>query len=212
MIPYTKGEILMLESRISHFGSLVTLAALGLGLVFGLIAAPPAAAEEELPLRFNATAMNVGSPGPRGTARLDIVVNRWSSEEERAELMAALTGQSGRGSRELANALFRQEGVGTIREVQNVANELRYSRRIVGEDGQQIILATDRPLGFAETWRSSRTLDYNVTLVVLELDAEGRGEGVIMLGAEFAWDEDENQIVITHFSTQPIQLTSVRLR
>lgn len=202
----------MLDARIMHLRFVATVAALGLSLAFGLLAAPPAAAQEDLPLRFTATAMNVGSPGPRGTARLDIVVNRWSTEEERAELLAALKGQSGRGSRELPNTLFRQESVGTIREVQNVANDLRYSRRIVGEQGQKIILATDRPLGFAEVWRASRTLDYNVTLVVLELDAEGKGEGLIMLGAEFAWDEEENQIVITHFATQPIRLTSVALR
>lgn len=202
----------MFDTRISHLGSVAALAALGLGLVLGLIAAPLTAEDEDLPLRFSANAMNVGNVGPRGAARVDIVINRWSTEEERAELMAALTGQSGRGSRELANTLFRQESVGTIRETQSVANDLRYSRRIVGEEGQQIILATDRPLGFAEVWRSSRTLDYNVSLVVLELDAEGRGEGVIMLGAEFAWDEENNQIVITHFSTQPIQLTNVRQR
>ena len=202
----------MLDSRKSNLASVVFLAAFGLSLVVGLVAAPPAAAEEELPIRFSATAMSISSPGPRGTARLDIAVHRWSTDEERTELMEALMGQSGRGSRELANTLFRQDSVGTIREVQSVAETLRYSRRIVGEEGQQIILATDRPLGFAEVWRASRTRDYNVTLVVLELDAEGRGEGVIMLGAEFAWDEDENQIVITHFSTQPIQLTSVLLR
>lgn len=202
----------MLDSRRSHFASSAALAALGLSLVLGLVALPLTAEDEGLPLRFNANAINIGNVGPRGTARLDIRITRWSTEEERGELMEALKGMSGRGSRALPDALFRQESVGSIREIQSLAEDLRYSRRVVTEEGQQIILAVDRPLQFAEVWTASRSRDYNVTLIVLELDAEGRGEGVIMLGAELAWDEEENRIIITHFSTQPIRLTDVRPR
>jgi len=202
----------MFDSRIPLLGSVTTLTALGLGLVLGLVAAPLTAEDEGLPLRFNANAINIGNAGPRGSARLEIRVTRWSTEEERTELLEALKGISGRSSRELPNALFRQDSVGSIREIQSIANDLRYSRRIATEEGQQIILAVDRPLAFAEVSRSTRTRDYNVTLIVLTLDAEGRGDGQIMLGAEFEWDEENNQIEITHFSSQPIRLTDVRPR
>ena len=75
-----------------------------------------------------------------------------------------------------------------------------------------IVLATDRRIGFAETWRSSRTLDYNVSLIILNLDEEGRGDGQIMLGAQFEWDEANEQVIITNFASEPIRLTRVRLR
>jgi hypothetical protein len=78
--------------------------------------------------------------------------------------------------------------------------------------GYQVIAATDRPIGFAESWRSSRTLDYNVSLIVLEMDSEGKGEGQLMLGAEFRWDQKNNQVVITNFASEPIRLTRVRLQ
>ncbi len=33
-----------------------------------------------------------------------------------------------------------------------------------------------------------------------------------MLGAEFVWDAEKNQVVITNFSSEPIRLTNVRMR
>ncbi len=113
----------------------------------------------------------------------------------------------------LRNTLFGKESVGTIREQQSLSYDLGYSRSFDTEGGgRQIILATDRRIGFAESWRSSRTLDYNVSLIILNLDAEGRGDGQLMLGAEFVWDDAKNQVVITNFASEPIRLTSVRLR
>ena len=75
-----------------------------------------------------------------------------------------------------------------------------------------IVLATDRRIGFAENFRSARTLDYNVSLIVLNLDEEGQGDGQLMLGAQFEWDEANEQVVITHFASEPIRLTRVRVR
>ena len=200
----------MLNLQITRHRSLATVAALGLALALGLVATP-LTAEEELPLNFDANAVNMSNLGPRGQVRLQIRVNRWSTDEERAKLMEALMAQ-GRGGRDLANTLFGKESVGTIRESQSLAYDLRYARSLPTEGGRQIILATDRRIEFAEAWRSARTLDYNVSLIILDVDAEGRGEGQLMLGAEFSWNEETNQVEITHFASEPIRLRNVRLR
>ena len=204
----------MFDLKLTRSVSVVIVAVLALGVMLGFGPAPLPAAEEELPLNFQVTAVNMSNVGPRGQARLQIRVNRWSTDEERAKLMEALAAQSGQArDRTLADTLFGKEPVGTIREQQSLSYDLRYSRSFeTPEGGRQIILATDRRIGFAESWRSSRTLDYNVSLIVLQLDAEGRGEGQLMLGAEFVWDDEKNQVVITNFSSEPIRLTSVRQR
>lgn len=190
-----------------------TIATLSLGLLSSLLPAP-LSAEDEFPLNFDAVAVNMSNVGPRGQARLQFRINRWSTDEERAKLMEALRAQTGQSrDRTLADTLFGKETVGTIREQQSLSYDLRYSRSFPLEDGgRQIIMATDRRIGFAESWRSARTLDYNVSLIILNLDAEGRGEGQLMLGAEFVWDEEQNQVVITNFASEPIRLTSVRQR
>jgi hypothetical protein len=183
------------------------------GLVIGLLAvlpAAPACAEApELPLRLSAVAANVSNVGRAGMARLDITVNRWSTDEERATLFEALKDPA---RRSLPNALFDREPVGRIREIQGTGEDLRYSRIIPTENGQQIILATDRPLGFMEAMRSSRTTDYNVTLVILNLNQDLEGEGQLLVGAELSWDEEKNQITIEHFASQPVRLTTVKPR
>ena len=200
----------MIKMQASHLQSVVTVSALGLALALGLIATP-LTAEEELPLNFDANAVNMSNVGPRGQIRLQIRVDRWSTDEERAKVMEALKDQ-GRGGRDVANTLFSKESVGTIRESQSLAYDLRYARSLPTEGGRQIIMATDRRIAFAEAWRSARTLDYNVSLIILDVDAEGRGEGQLMLGAEFSWNEENNQVEITHFASEPIRLNNVRLR
>lgn len=57
---------------------------LTLGLLVGLVASPLPAQEEELPLNFDAVAVNMSNLGPRGQVRLQIRVDRWSTDEERA--------------------------------------------------------------------------------------------------------------------------------
>ena len=190
-----------------------TISSLGLGLIVAVTGLAVPAASQELPMQFNAVALNMSNVGPRTQQRLDIRIERLSTDEERAKLMEALAAQTRRGDRELADTLFGKETVGTIREVQSVSYDLRYARVNPMEGGGfQVIAATDRPIQFAENWRSSRTLDYNVSLLVLEIGENGRGEGQLMLGAEFRWDESNNQVVITNFASEPIRLTNVRLR
>jgi hypothetical protein len=173
--------------------------------------AAPAAEAASLPMRFRANAINMSnvSGAGRRSAQIDLTIERWSTNEERAALFEALKEP---GPRSLPDALFSQESVGTIRESQSLGETLRYSRWIATTDGQRIILALDRPMGFVEMARSARTRDYNVTLIQLDLNAEGQGEGLIMLGAEFTWDDAANQIVITNFASDPIRLTRVRLQ
>ena len=186
-----------------------------LGVWFALLAlvvfsAPLPAEDEtsdELPWRFDITAMNVGGAGPR-SARLELRITRWSTAEDQETLFRSL--REG-GSRALPGELNRQESVGRLREVRGTGQEFHYARRIPTEDGgQRIILATDRPLTFFEAWRSTRTTQYNVTIVQLDLDAEGRGDGSLMMGAEIGLDQNTNQIFITHASSQPIRLSRVR--
>lgn len=189
------------------------VAAVVLGIAVGFLAIPLPAVAEDMPLNFDAVAVNMSNVGPRGQIRLQIRVDRWSTAEERAKLMEAMKAQSGRSrERDLADTLFGKESVGTIRETASLAYDLRYSRVFPSEAGTTVVMATDRRIEFAESWRSSRTLDYNVSLIVLNLDEEGNGDGQLMLGAQFSWNEADQQLVIEGFASEPIRLTRVRKR
>ncbi len=72
------------------------------------------------------------------------------------------------------------------------------------------MLATDRPFAFLELARGSRSTDYNVSLVVLEIDPEtGEGEGSAVGGAELSIDK-EGRLNIEIHGTRPTKLNNVR--
>jgi hypothetical protein len=52
--------------------------------------------------------------------------------------------------------------------------------------------------------------DFDVSVVILTLDANGKGDGILSYGTELEWDEKTNMISPTNVSSQPIKLTNVR--
>ena len=115
--------------------------------------------------------------------------------------------------KKLPKELQKQDRVGRIREIQGLGYDLKYSREFPGDDGgRQLVLATDRPMGFAEVSRSARTTRYNVSLILITLDAEGVGEGQLIMGAEFTWDAENEQLTIENYSSEPVRLTKVTVR
>ena len=78
----------------------------------------------------------------------------------------------------MAQALFKAGEKGYVKAPNTLAYDMKYVWQFEHEGKRRIVLATDRPMGFLELTRASRTTDYNVSLVVLELDPEtGEGEG-----------------------------------
>ena len=88
---------------------------------------------------------------------------------------------------------------------------MRYAREFLDGDQRTIILATDRPIGWAEAvLRPTRTFNNRITLIQLTLDADGNGEGVLAVGVEMEVDPDTNTLTITNVSSQPVRLTNVQ--
>lgn len=169
---------------------------------------PLAAQERET---FRATAQALGT-GPSGQTGVIITISRWSTDEERNALATVLAEE---GSNALADALNKQDETGFIRfpqvQAQYPSVRLRYARQFPNGDGRTIILATDRALGWAEAIRRpQRTVDNRVTLIQLDVDAEGNGEGVMALGVELVIDAETNTLSISTVSSQPIRLVNVR--
>ncbi len=85
-----------------------------------------------------------------------------------------------------------------------------FSYRLLEDGKRQIVLATDRPVSFAEAYDQSRLGDFDVTIILLTVDAEGKGEGLLSMGTEVKWNDSTNKLEITNVSSQPIKLGDVR--
>ena len=192
--------------RTAIFDRIGKSAVLGLAL-FGMLALP-AIGEDEGPERFTANLIST-TPGVSGTTRMDITVDRWTTEEERAKLVDAL----GEGEQfSMVHALRELDQVGNARLQNRTARNLHYSRQFMEGETRHILLATDRPIGMQEAARNTRTLDNNISIIHLELDAKGRGTGTFMAGAELEFDQETGKLTITHASMNPVRMTRVRSR
>jgi hypothetical protein len=78
------------------------------------------------------------------------------------------------------------------------------------EGKYRIILATDRPVAFAEAWNSSMAGEFDVSVIQLTVDAEGNGEGTLSLGTEVRWNSETEKLEVTNLSSQPIRFGDVR--
>jgi hypothetical protein len=154
---------------------------------------------------FTAFAVNMSGRGP-STATVDITIERWTTDAERAKLLATLQAD---GPKALLSALQNMPRAGNIRTPDRIGYDLRYARQNPGEDGgRQIVVVTDRPIGFWEARNQPRTIDYPFTLAELRLNKENRGEGKLSIATKITIRNDN--LVLENYDIQPVQLNEIR--
>jgi len=179
-------------------------------LAAGLLVFAPDAAlakkEKKEPLeKYRARAISLD----RGAAKfLDIVIEEWTTPEERESLLKAFADG---GSKGLYSALSKQDDKGYVKLANTLGYDMRYAWQFEHEGKRHIVLASDRPFGFVELRSASRSTDYNVSLVVLKFDPEtGEGEGHAAAGVEISVDKKTGQLKIEYRGTQPTRLMKVK--
>ena len=170
-----------------------------------LLAVPADAKNKDYIRRISARAMNLSTTG-NTTYNVEIGISRWSTDEERETLLAAI--QDG-GTGAVTAALQNQEGIGFVR-FGRATQTVRYAREFQDGDDKVIMFATDRPLGFTEVYMSLRVQNYSVSMGKLQLKANGKGEGEIAPYCEVAWNEETQRIDVGNFTLQPYRLSGTR--
>lgn len=158
-------------------------------------------------LKCTAFAISLGGlQSGAGTSPLDIVIDRWSRDNERQQLLEALKGSDDA----LLNALREMQPVGRIRTPTSVGWDLRYASARPGEQGERrIVIATDRPMTVAEAIDRPRSAEYPFTFIELRLNEAGEGEGKMSVATRVS-ASTSRFIQLENYDTQPVQLTQVR--
>lgn len=165
-----------------------------------------------------AVAMGTSNPPviPAGmSTTLQINVTRWTTDEERANLFAILVEK---GQEDLVKALQKSEETGFVRVTGRTmgrnpfpSERLRFARQLdLGEGKRRIVLATDRYISFYEARNQPRYRDYDMSLIVMDVDAEGNGEGQLAMGVRLSVDTEKKTLVVENFGTEPVRLTKIR--
>jgi hypothetical protein len=157
------------------------------------------------PEEFTAVAI-VNNNLASGAGTVLIRVTRWSAETERDRLINTLKAN---GPDKLLSELSGMRSVGSIRTPDSLAYDLRYAHQRPAEDGgRQIVLATDRPIGFWEAAHQPRTIQYPFTVIQMQIGADGRGKGTLSYATKIT--AHGNTIELENFATQPVMLTDVK--
>ena len=190
-----------------HINKFVCAAVLAAAAVVGTAAQEQGATgtSGSLPLRIVGHAISVAGVGnPTGAARVEILLSRISPSAAKTRLFDRLTKT---GQRAMLAELMDEPSVGSIRFGTELAWDLRFAERERGEDGGiKLSLMTDRPMGVFEIWDNPRYAMYPFTLIDLQLDANGRGRGDMILAARITADPSGRFVHVDNFASDPIRL------
>jgi hypothetical protein len=179
--------------------------------------------------RIVATAADL-TGGSAGAGRIDIVIERWSTDAEADNLLKPLLAS---GPDKLLAAIqtvtrrvgfIQSPGVGGAgaRAHERRARNIFFARQIVSSSGRQVIVATDHHLNFGEaepplinpdgthSWAYAQPPEEEFMLVDVRFGADGKGVGKFATAANVAYDKDTKAIEVTNFDAQPVRLMNVR--
>src|ERR1044072_2013323 len=152
-------------------------------------------------------------PLPRArtvTAWVDVRVSRYSSNSRTQQLANALVEG---GQDELAKTLEKAKTIGHVSLSSRVgAFDLKLIRTRKTPTGRQIIGVSDRPIGFLEAYAGTRSKDYQVGIVVIDLKRNKKGkevgEGMLIYASKVKIED--GKLDIEYVGMEPIRLASVR--
>ncbi len=147
---------------------------------------------------------------------LEIVITRWSTAEEREMLIKTLVEK---GQEETVKALREQKETGFVRTRGGrgmgafPSVRLHYAYEFHQDGKRQIIIVTDRPIGMREAARSTRSRDYDISALQMELENSGdeeQGQGTLLAAVKLGFDEENKRIEIESLGQQPIRLANIK--
>ena len=204
-----------MQRPVRLFGRIAAIGAV-LALVVPLAAQSSAAEQvptEKDPIRFSAFAVSMQG-GRAGV--VEIVVERWTGDDERKGLLEVLGGTTFKdgGQDKLLKALQDvKPRTGYIRTPNSLGWDLKYAKEFRMPDGtRQIVIATDKPVSFFAARNASRSLDYPFTLVEMRMkpaDAKGEEKGEGKLLAATAVSYADGKLALENYGQEPVRLTTI---
>ena len=151
---------------------------------------------------------SMGSVPGRSSARMKMVVDGWSSDEDVIRLVKILVEQ---GQKPLYEALRDMEKIGHLSINNRLAQNIVVARSLAGENGKGRVvrLLLNRPITFFEAVNKLRLEDYPFGFVEMTLDENGEGEGQLFGAARIAVSEEG--LSVESYGVKPLRMLKVKL-
>jgi hypothetical protein len=144
-------------------------------------------------MTIQATAMGTSTQTGK-IVNVNIYIENFSTVEDRNSLIAAFkkSGQNG-----MVTVLEDMKPKGRIRFASGgVGNDIKYIMELPSDKGRRLRLVTDRTLAFAELYQGTRSRDYTVGAIELELTPDGKGTGTVLPACKLTVNKKKQQVEI----------------
>jgi hypothetical protein len=140
---------------------------------------------------------------------VDLRINEYSTPADQAALIEAFQAD---GTKGLANALDKMKSKGRMAITGTLGYDVNYIREFMQPDGsRKIRFVTDRQILFGEAWHSTRSMDYMISMVEINIEKGGKvTDGMVLPAAKVKLNKRGELEVETY--QNPWKLTNIRIR
>lgn len=168
--------------------------------------AQTAPAQLNLPAQFAATAFGQAGSVAGKSFGMTIYLDEVTSDGEIDELVSTLKtkGQDG-----LVSALENLRDSGRVSPTGSVGTGMRVVRVHPAKNGGfHIVLATNRPISLPELFNATRSTNYPIAIVVMDVDKDGKGTGTFSPACKVKFNK-KNVLEIETYGQKPFRLANV---
>jgi len=168
------------------------------------------AAQEKASTRevYQAQAMGQGTQLGQ-TFNVTILIEQYSTPEERQILVGAFKDA---GSQGLSNALYKMHADGRISITGTLGYDVSFARKIKTADGYLVRVLTNRPITFGEAWSQSRSMNYDLSLMELNINDDAKkSTGTLLPACQFVIDKKTGELTAEAYRN-PWKLVNVQNR
>ena len=143
------------------------------------------------------TAMGTSTQMGRSVG-VTIIIDELSTPEDKQILMAAF--QKG-GNQALCNAVSKMHSKGRLAITGTVGYDVNYIREFpLPNGGRKIRMVTDRPILFGEAWGDTRSMDYNLSALEMDISTEkGKSTGKLLPACQLMVNKKTGELEIETF-------------
>lgn len=136
---------------------------------------------------------------------VNIHIEAFSTQDDRNALIQAF---KNRGQDGLVDTLQDMKSKGRVRFASGgVGNDVKYIIELPSKNGRKLRLITDRWLSFPELYNSTRSADYSVGAIDLNLTPDGKGSGTVLPACKLTVNKKKNQVEVETYQN-PWNLTN----
>jgi hypothetical protein len=97
----------------------------------------------------------------------------------------------------LYNALSKMHANGHIAITGTLGYDIIFARAIPTSEGTKLRILANRPITFGEAWTDSRSMDYNLSALELDINNEmGKSTGILFPACQFKINKETKELEI----------------